>query len=197
MALNSPVTVMKTFYSLILLLAAMAGCRGPIHHGDSDGADLFNAVAMRIHPIFTQVKDWTGDGKPDGVEVLIELSDRFSDPTKADGQVMFELFDYRPQNPDPRGSRLVNPWIGQLSTVTDQKSHWNQTTQTYNFQLSYPAVRNDRTYVLTATFETSAGKRFFDRTILTPGLVPTRFTPQNPATQPTSDAHGPNDDDNP
>jgi len=46
---------------------------------------FFSATSMRIHPIFTQVKDWSGDGKPDGIEVLMEFQDQFGDPAKAAG----------------------------------------------------------------------------------------------------------------
>lgn len=142
---------------------------------------MFEPTSMRIHPIFTQIRDWNGDGNYDGIEALIELRDGFDDPTKASGTVLFELFAYRPQHPDPRGGRLVNPWIGSLTTTAEQEAHWSGTTQTYNFQLAWPQVDPTRTYVLTATFETTDGKRFFDRTILTP--VSRETDVGNPSTQ--------------
>ena len=52
-------------------------------------AALFGPSAMRIHPIFTRLSDWTGDGVPDGIEALIELQDQFGDPTKASGTIIF------------------------------------------------------------------------------------------------------------
>lgn len=148
---------------------------------------MFEPAAMRIHPIFTQIRDWNGDGNFDGIEALIELPDAFDDPTKASGTVLFELFSYRPRHPDPRGERLVNPWIGSLNTAAQQEAHWSGTTQTYNFQLAWPQVDPTRTYVLTATFETHDGKRFFDRTILTPATPPADVgdrPSQSPSTQP-------------
>lgn len=129
---------------------------------------LFGPSAMRIHPIFTQVKDWTGDDKPDGIEALVELQDQFGDPTKATGRVIFELYEYREYNPDPRGQRLANPWIGELSTLDSQRERWNRTSRTYGFQLAFDQIRNDRAYVLTATFELNAGGRFFDQIVLSP-----------------------------
>ncbi len=169
----------------ITIALLLAGC-GPFEEPDRTASpDMFDAAGMRIHPIFTQVKDWTGDGRPDGIEVLIELTDRFDDPTKASGQVLFELFAYRERHPDPRGQRLVNPWIGSLTTVQDQQAHWNNTTQTYNFQLAWPQVSTAQTYVLTATFETSTGQRFFDRVILTPS-TPTESSGGPPSTRPTN-----------
>ena len=135
---------------------------------DATDAALFGPAAMRIHPIFTQVKDWTGDNHPDGIEALLELQDQFGDPTKASGRVIFELFEYRKYDPDPRGERVVNPWIGDLSSLEAQRDRWNRTSRTYSFQLAYDQIREDRPYVLTATFELSGGGRFFDRIILEP-----------------------------
>ena len=121
---------------------------------------------MRIHPIFSEVKDWTGDGTPDGLEVLVEFQDRFGDPTKAAGTLMFELYDYRRTNPDPRGSRLANPWVGSITTLGEQTAHWNRTSRTYSFQLALPTVESSKSYVLTAMFHASNGGRYFDRVVL-------------------------------
>jgi hypothetical protein len=121
---------------------------------------------MRIHPIFTQLKDWTGDGNIDGIEVLLEFQDQFGDPTKAAGTAMFELYDYRVANPEPRGQRLANPWIGSIATLEEQKARWNRTSRTYAFQLAYPQISKFKSYVLTVAFRTNTGERFFDRVVL-------------------------------
>ena len=150
---------------------------------------------MRIHPIFTQVKDWTGEGHPDGIEALIELQDQFGDPTKATGRVIFELFEYRQFDPDVRGLRLVDPWIGDLSTLAAQRERWNRTSRTYSFQLQYDGINENRYYVLTATFELSNGGRFFDQIILQPKEAPiiqppttgpTTMSSMEPSTAPTT-----------
>jgi hypothetical protein len=132
----------------------------------SPDTTFFGATAMRIHPIFSQIKDWTNDGKVDGIEVLVEFQDQFGDPAKAAGTLMFELYDYREANPDPRGPRLANPWIGSIATLEDQRSRWNRTSRTYTFQLAFPQVSQAKTYVLTAMFRSTTGGRFFDRIIL-------------------------------
>jgi len=140
---------------VVLIPAALSGCRPATHPAarTPDEALLFGPRGMRVHPIFSQVKDWTGDGKPDGVEALLEFEDAFGDPTKAAGTVVFELFDYRPYNPDPRGDRLASAWIGSLRTLDEQRARWNRTSRTYAFQLQYPEVRFERNYVLTAAFD--------------------------------------------
>jgi hypothetical protein len=129
--------------------------------------DMFAPTGMRIHPIFTQVEDWTKDGKPDGIEAQLEFQDQFDDPTKASGRVLFELFEYRRDSPDPRGRRVAGPWVGSLVTLDEQHERWNTTLRSYRFQLAYPEIRYDANYVLTAVFEMSGGGRFFDRVILT------------------------------
>jgi len=140
---------------------------------------------MRIHPIFSGLKDWTGDGKPDGIEALIEFEDQFNDPTKASGTVIFELFAYLPYNPDPRGPRLVNPWVGSLQTLADQQARWNRTSRTYSFQLAYPQIRADKSYVLTATFNTGS-TRFFDQIVLEGTPKPRGETSKPATTAPAS-----------
>jgi len=178
---------MHRWFIASALVLSFIGCESstPTPRSDTDAA-LFGPSAMRIHPIFTQVKDWTGDGKSDGIEALIELQDQFGDPTKASGRVIFELFEYRPQFPDPRGERLVNPWIGDLSTLEAQRDRWNRTSRTYGFQLQYDGIRDDRSYVLTATFELTGGGRFFDQIVLEAKPPPTTKPTTNPSTAPAT-----------
>jgi len=161
----------------LLTCAAACSSTGGARPRSPDDAALFGPSAMRVHPIFTQVTDWTGDGRPDGIEALVELQDQFGDPTKASGRLVFELYEYRAYNPDPRGERLAF-WNGELSTAADQADRWNRTSRTYSFPLSFDAIREDRAYVLAATFELSGGGRFFDRII----IEPRERTPASPPT---------------
>ena len=154
---------------LALLLVLVPGCAQPkILEDEPEEVDeaLFAATSMRIHPIFTQIKDWNGDGRPDGIEVLIEFRDQFGDPTKAAGTVMFELYDYRRASADVRGRRLENPWIGSIMTLRDQEARWRRTSRTYTFQIEYPKISRSENYVLTADFRLANGKKFTDRVVL-------------------------------
>ena len=128
---------------------------------------IIGPVSIRIHPTFTQPKSWTGDEKPDGVEALLEVRDRWDEPIRATGRVLFELYDYRTGFPDPRGNRVVNPWAVSLATVEEQAARWDRVSRAYKFQLAYPQIDPKRTYVLTASFETEGG-RLFDRINLGP-----------------------------
>ncbi len=153
---------------VIVLMVLLGGCHSPTPHPrDVNDQAMFGPSSMRVHPTFTRIKDWSGDGKPDGVEALVELQDQFGEPTRASGKVIFELFAYRPNFPDPRGARLVNPWIASLATLEDQNARWNKALRAYDFQLGTDQIKPDKAYVLTATFELSNG-RLFDRLILEP-----------------------------
>src|SRR5262249_40830310 len=123
----------STTIAVMLGSILVIGCQQDRSTVDESGdTKLFTASSMRLHPIFTQVKDWTGDGKPDGIQAELEFQDQCGDPTKAAGKVIFELFDYRRDSPDPRGDRLVNPWIGSIATLDEQRARWNRTSRTYS-----------------------------------------------------------------
>jgi hypothetical protein len=134
----------------------------------------FGPTKVRVHPTFTQVKDWSGDGKADGVEAVVELLDEFDEPTRGAGTLLFELHNYRRDHPQPAGIRVAEPWTGALLTKEDQPKHWSPALRAYTFQLPYPQVDTGQTYVLVVTFETvggatrEGGGRLFDRVILEP-----------------------------
>jgi hypothetical protein len=172
-ACSCVLTRLVTLMLLVVLTGFGGACaRQVLPERCARDGTMFGPTRMRIHPIFTQVKDWTGDGKPDGIEALIEFQDRFDDPTKASGSAVFELFGYRPYNPDPRGERVASPWNGSLVTEGEQRARWNRTLSSYSFRLAFEGVRPARTYVLTASFDRAAGEgeasRFFDRIVIEP-----------------------------
>jgi hypothetical protein len=145
-------------------------------------APMFAPIDIRVHP-FTSVKDWTADGQPDGVEALVELQDRFRDPTKATGTILFELYTYRRTYPDPRGDRLA-AWRGSVMTLEEQRAHWNRISRTYSFQLAYPEIRLERSYVLQVWFE-HEGKRLTSQVVLE-AQEATNATTRPAATQPAA-----------
>jgi hypothetical protein len=155
---------------ILFALLAAAGCQGeiaqPFPRTIAD-AQLFGPVSMRLHPIFTQVKNLGATGEaPDGVEALVELQDQFGDPTKASGRIIFELFEYQSFDPERRGTRLAVWNDAMLETRDDQRDRWNRTSRTYGFQLAYARIDPRQNYVLTAEFLLSGGGRFFDQIIL-------------------------------
>lgn len=156
-------------FPLLLALLLLTSCQtvNPFRR-DTSEAEMFGPASLRIHPIFTEVKDWTGDDVPDGIEVLIEFQDQFGDPTKAMGTVVFEIFEYVELTPDHRGARLRNPYIGSLMSVGDQQEHWSGTSRTYSFKLTWPEVDTRETYLVTATVQLAGTGRLFAQTIVVP-----------------------------
>ena len=136
---------------------------GRLAERETSDAPIFAPTDLRIHP-FTAVKDWTGDNQPDGIEALLELQDRFRDPTKATGTALFELYEFRRFAPDPRGERLA-AWRGSVQTVEEQRMRWNRISRTYSFQLAYPSIRGDRSYVLQVWFD-QGGRRLTSQVVL-------------------------------
>lgn len=156
----------------ILSLALLAACSSqsvPTPQ-TADEQQLFGPVSMKLDT-FSKVKDWEGTAAPQGVEALIEFDDRFGDRTKAAGTIVFELYDYRPYWPDPRGTRLANPWTASLTSYDEQKAHWEAASGAYMFRLAYDQAAWNHSYVLTATFESADGVRFFSQIVL-PGQKP-------------------------
>jgi hypothetical protein len=156
-----------TVCTLLLALTALCGCSSQVSPEPRTAAEsqLFGPVSMKLDS-FSKVKDWNNDNIPDGIEALIEFDDQFGDRTKAAGVVIFELYDYRPYWPDPRGPRLANPWTASLTTYEDQKAHWETASGAYMFRLGYDQAAWNHDYVLCATFQSAAGTRFFSRIVL-------------------------------
>ena len=128
---------------------------------------MFAPVALRVHPVFTEPKDWTGDGKVDGVEALVELTDNFGDPTKARGQIVFELFQLRRFNPDPRGQPLET-WTMPRYTLAEQRNHWRRIGGAYAFQLPFAQLSGYGSTVLSAEMSLAGGGRLRDQIVLAP-----------------------------
>ena len=167
---------------ILMMVLLVAGCGSQPRWQRDQNATMFAPTAMRLHPVFTQVRDWTGDGNPDGIDTLLEFQDLFGDPTKASGNVVFELYRYRPGFPDPRGERVVPPFAASIDDPAEQRDRWSRTSRGYSFQLAYPEVNSNGTYVLTAVFEVTGGGRFEDRIILEPRKL--RNAPMPPASGP-------------
>jgi len=150
---------------IAVIVTAALGCHRPRSEAPRDEAS-FGPAGMRIHPVFTRFKDWTGDNQPDGIEAMVEFTDAFGDPTKASGRLLFELFTFQSNQPDPRGRRVANPWIGALQSSEDQRDRWNRASRSYTFPLELPRPDPSVDYVLTAQYDSPDGRRYFGRLIL-------------------------------
>ncbi|HWE93126.1 MAG TPA: hypothetical protein VG269_04065 [Tepidisphaeraceae bacterium] len=158
----------RYLFSLLALVAlsAMNGCGVSPFARSEDDQKMFGPATVRLHPAFTQVKEWTGGKKPDGIEAVLELQDQFGEPTRAAGTVRFELYSYMPDDPERKGRRLAI-WSARLDGREEQIARWNPAIRAYSFQLGYDQIRVDRAYVLTAQFDLKSG-RMFDQLIIEP-----------------------------
>ena len=160
-----PRTVSRAAAALLLSLAfGAAGCGSGGRARTAEEAKLFGPKSMRVHPTFTRVKDWTGDGRPDGIEAVVELQDEFGEPTRATGAVMFELYQYRATYPDVRGRRIPEVWVWPLARRNEQAAHWSRALRAYTFKIPFDPGRVP--VVLEATFELG-----YDRGRLTNQIV--------------------------
>ena len=130
---------------VMMVAVGLLGCGGARPHPRTMlDQEMFGPASIRIHPTFTQPRDWTGDGKLDGIEATLEVQDAFGEPTRATGRVMFELYDYERSSPDVRGRRIGGPWIEFLNTRDQQQARWNAALRAYTFQLPFPNIRSNR-----------------------------------------------------
>lgn len=139
--------------AVVIGLALVCGCGSEPHPRSELDEQMFGPASIRIHPSFTQVRDWTGSGKPDGIEATLEVQDQFGEPTRTTGKVIFELYSYRKDSADVRGQRIGGPWITSLDTRQQQEDRWNSALRSYTFQLHFPTITKDRYYVLTAQLD--------------------------------------------
>jgi hypothetical protein len=80
---------------------------------------------------------------------------------------MFEVYQYRPYTPDPRGKRNAQVWDWPLTTRQEQVEHWSRALRAYTFKIPFDPGR--QTVVLAATFALDGGTpRLFDQIILEP-----------------------------
>ncbi|MEM8872885.1 MAG: hypothetical protein AAGD32_01385 [Planctomycetota bacterium] len=174
---------------LICLMLVLVGCRG--NRGPTTVDDTrFAAERLRLHPIFTRPADFQDDPAIDGIAAVVEFTDRFGDPVKASGNVIFEVYAYQPNSPDPRGDRLGEPWTGSIATLDLQERRWNKSLRAYDFELEWDAAGDGNRIVLQATMNLLDGRRLSDTLVLDnrdPGGPPPAADPDDamPPNSPT------------
>lgn len=154
---------------LISLAMLCVGCAAGGEPAAAPANDMFSPRAVKLHPVFTKISDWSGDDKADGIEALVELRDQFDDTCKGAGSLVFELYEFRTNQPDPRGRRIYNPWQVDIQTVEQQRDRWSKTSRCYTFRLAADRINKAGRYVLTVSFTPGSGARLFDRVVLGAG----------------------------
>jgi hypothetical protein len=155
--------------ALTCLAFLAVGCAAGPSNPSGPQNDMFAPRAVRIHPVFTKITSWSGDERPEGIEALVELRDQFDDTCKGAGSLVFELYEFRTNQPDPRGRRIYNPWQVDIATVEEQRERWSKTGRSYTFRLAADRISANGRYVLTVSFTPTNGNRLFDRLVLGSG----------------------------
>ena len=174
--------VSPRFFMLLHLCASVIVCGhllGCANQPRVSRSAMFEPAEMRINPTFSRFKSFDADDVPDGIEADLELRDRFGDPTKAAGDVYFELFRYQPTGSDVRGEQVGRAIVFKLGTAAAQQLHWQNVIRTYRFQLPWGDLDPRGSYVLSATYgppPPAAGEagapRLFDRLVVAPRRDP-------------------------
>lgn len=157
--------MIRCLFSLVLVAAVGCADTGGIPAGARE--DMFAAREVKIHPVFTRITDWTGDGKLDGIDTLVELRDRFGDTTKGAGTFTFELYELKTDRPNSRGERVSDPWQAEVLTEHQQTARWSKTSRCYAFRLQSPeAIKGSHVFSVTYA-PAGGGPRSFDQVVLT------------------------------
>lgn len=140
-----------------LLALAAAGCRpGPqngeldpaaangsagaaadaqsLHIATDDWYQLFRPVKISVS-YFTEMRDFSGDGIIDGLDVRVTPEDRFGDAAKALGSFRIQAFAYVPRDNNPRGAQIAN-WFVSVSGAEELEQYWDSTDRAFHFPLA-------------------------------------------------------------
>lgn len=152
---------------VILMLIPCAGCQPKAETQSVPyPISLLLPKEIRVHA-FTGTKEF--DNKTKGIEVHIEAHDAYGDATKAFGEFRFELYAFRPQNPDPKG-KLLGTWTEPLYDAKTNALHWWSVSRTYIFKLQYDQpMTQGQEFVLVAVFSSPYTPRLFAQRTFTAG----------------------------
>ncbi len=131
----------RTIETAILLVPIMlaSACQSP-QGSQYDAAErraLLEGIAadkIEIVAPFTKPASFDDDPLPDGISVVLSAVDKQGERIKITGQIVFELYTYRPASADPKGEQLQT-WQLALAGDRDQRTYWNHTTRMYDFPL--------------------------------------------------------------
>jgi hypothetical protein len=155
-----------------MALALPGGCSAPRVPKEDKARvrmlSLLMPVRIEIVEPFTRVRSFDEDGKPDGIELLLQAVNALDNPgLMIVGHLRVELHEYVEASALPAGRRVAQ-WEINLATEKDQRTHWNQLTQMYEFRLVVdpkllpPAER----YLLVVTYETPLNDRLSDQYVI-------------------------------
>ena len=175
---------MKNIRSLLTLrlalgfvaLAALSSCtasRSGFEDGDTRKmVELLMPQRIEIVEAFTAFQSFDDDDIPDGIELLLQAHDAYGDSVKIAGGLRIELYSHQPASADPKGRRLLDPWVVTLDDEKDQRRYWNMVTGMYEIPLEFPAGSvtaaegSGGQFVLAVTYNTPLDTHLTDEVVL-------------------------------
>lgn len=158
--------------SLISAFLLVAGCAShepiPTDAAKREMLSLLMPKRIEIVQPFTRVRSFDDNSTPDGIEILLQAVNALDNPgLMLAGQIRVELYEHVPASGLPKGAQLAQ-WDVQISTVDQQRTHWNQVTQMYEFRLMVDpnVIPHAAKYVLSVTYLSPLGDRWMDECVI-------------------------------
>lgn len=156
----------KYLVLVISALAIISGCGGP---SDDEGPAVqfqgpCSFMVDRTHIIgLTSVKPDPDDKSSSVLTVYLSLHDSYDSSIKGPAIFTFELFEYVPRSPNPKGMRLYLSEEFDLSGLTANNEYWEDFLRAYKFPLDVEIISDASvTYVLQVTCVTPDGRRLVE-----------------------------------
>lgn len=159
----------------LLIAVALCGCDGIKLKGGHDPVERFEQattwpfipVQMRVHP-FTAIDIDRNDSSVT-LEARIEMLDRLGDVSKAVGDFRFELYRMdRDVYDSPAEGQLLYQWSAEMTTIDQNRQHWDSITRTYLFRLQLERLpRVDGRLLLVVHFTDPGGRRMNANAVVT------------------------------
>ena len=152
----------------ISCLAFFSGCGEPPVVPDKSvevkvkGGCLFQID--RAHVIgLTSIESKPDDDSSSVLTVYLSLQDSFASSIKVPAIFWFELYEYVPRSPNPRGTRLYLSGEIDLNSLSVNNDYWEDFLRAYKFTMD-ATVKYDpsATYVLQITCVTPDGRRLME-----------------------------------
>lgn len=155
---------MSLFFGIPLMITLTA-CDAPQVRMDDPSAQTYLRLLMPAKleiQHFTRPVSLHGDGKADGLEVMVATLDSFGDQIKSVGAFNIELYQERKASADRFGKRVAF-WTVKIDSEQILKENWDGLARVYVFRLKLPleSLPAER-YVLTTQLNLPGDVRLFD-----------------------------------
>ena len=120
---------------------------------------------IEVHP-FTRIGVLSERGDIHGIDLCIRAVDSYGDATKAFGKFRFELYQFKPGSPDPKGA-LLAVWNENIETLKENRRYWDNISRTYRFKLAWDReTLPSEKFVIVVIFQSRYSDRLFAQRVI-------------------------------